>query len=65
MKSITRYIISLLFVGGICLLILDRIIMPLYVGHQHARFLPDVTELPFEDARHRLEIEGLVLRREM
>ncbi len=58
MKSIYRYIIALAVVGGICLLVLDRIIMPLYVGHQHARFLPDLNGLPFEEARHRLELEG-------
>ena len=63
MKSITRYIIALAVVGGVCLLVLDRIIMPLYVGHQHARFLPDVTELPFEDARHRLELEGFIAQK--
>lgn len=58
MRAIFRYFIVLVIMSGVFILVLDRIIMPIYVAHHRERFLPDLRGLTFEEARDRLELEG-------
>ena len=60
MKTVLRYFILLVLLSVFFLLVVDKIIMPIYVGHSKGRYLPDVRGIPFEEATERLELEGFV-----
>ena len=63
MKTVYRYSITMIIVSAIGLLLLDKIVMPLYVREDAGRFLPAVTGMSFEEAKLTLELEGFVARR--
>lgn len=58
MKVVLKYVVTLLVLSAAGLVLIDRVIMPVYVSHDQDRYLPDVTGLSFEEARERLALEG-------
>ncbi len=63
MKTLLRYTVVTTVMGAIGLLLLDKVAMPFYVREGADRYLPDVTGMPFEEAKSTLELEGFEAKR--
>ena len=50
---------GLILAGGVTLLAMDRVIMPAYTMHGHGISVPDISRMPLEEAKSRLESRGL------
>ncbi len=58
LKDLLQYIIVLIVLGVLGVLLMDRVVMPLYVRQGQVRYLPNVVGLPFEEAVQILRKEG-------
>jgi len=55
---VLHYALSFLIIGFVVLALMDRVVMPLYVKHGQSIQLPDVREMPFDQAKQLLRSEG-------
>jgi eukaryotic-like serine/threonine-protein kinase len=61
LKDIRIYIglLTVVVLGAVFLLLIDRVIMPAYTNYNQGLTVPDVTRLSLEDAQSKLELQGL------
>lgn len=50
---------GLILFGGVTLIAMDRIIMPMYTQYGHGITVPDVNRMPLEEAQEKLNAHGL------
>ena len=63
MIVIIRYFTVIFTIGALGLILLDKVILPLYVGQGSDRYLPDVIGMSYEKAKSNLELEGFFAKR--
>ena len=58
--TILHYGLSFAIIGGVLILLMDQIVMPIYVKHGQSLKLPDVREVPYHEASQLLRSKGFV-----
>lgn len=58
-RKLYYFLTGLIFIGGVMLIVMDRIIMPYYTLYGHGVTIPSVNRMSLEEAQEKLEAHGL------